>query len=1044
MENEKNLIVIAHYVNLNDINVTVSGLTDLYNNDIDDDNHNPTNKEAKGWAKEYTLFRTMARVIDQPNEPTGDSVQIIYMADYITAVGTTFMDKEPFVSDKIMYTIYQPAGQDARLYCEYGIATEAPDFDATTLDIDDGWANGNYAYEQNVRADFDNSGRWYSDNGGKGTTTRYDREAFWHHINTPKELGLEANWTADIVDGKVQYKIEGTMDGEMHHVSNVVQYTFGYTYYAVWNYLGSTENTYFVFSTVFGHVELTEDDVDTLKKEARIEGVAAVDESPELYSPSGSIFEVTGSCTPISLSGAEDPEKWLIIAWNVIETIFWIALTVVSWGGSSPALLAKLGSIGGKMAKAMKALYAISKVTKAGKVLKIGKWLKTGAIILSLSLTGITAGQISNAISNMVNSSIIYVEGSYDNIKDVSSGYLASSNGRNISWQDGKMQTNMDGYIPLPIPADLTLNSGVNLTSRAASIKSSNAYSQYEKFIVDQLLDEENEIFLMTLNYFNCSTARSSPSDINANVTVNVDDMAGSINKGDADYNVLKRLFKNLGVTAYTVPKYFKYGNELYSYTNSVMTGKVLLGNYQYTVDKLESMGIPKQAIINQGTYAYIIMDMGYNSHIVSEEDFVEQNYNVRRVIDASIECIISSNSSQAIEKVDLSNLSWEIDTNENYSGVLGFNVTFGYDGTSVPNGYYLTRGAKINTDTNKVYYTEDGNTYIAVEDGSTAPAGNYEPATAYFTLGGTKGISVKLKPSSSGPISYADLSNAGLAPTGSYYYHYFKDGDDVNAKVSATFKFGLSKYYGFSGGLSSDGNVYNYTTIGSGESLEYINITLYKFTEDAKKYNETDEIESYFEEVASYTYNDIYNACAGIKNIEILNYSLSNQQYNPVKNNFAAVRGELMSLSISPRYFTEESEGVTYVYTPVYENLDNQDCYANKYVYSQMIAGKNVKLYTRFNYNYDTNYFLTHEVVVHTEYDERGNITLQNKDSIGSLLLPTTVSGFDDRNITLSEGCRVTLAASGRCICYGYKSINDLRRQSSGSITADYSVLIK
>lgn len=141
---------IAHYVNKSHIKVSASKLNSLYDNDSKIPNQikilyagnsykylancNPTNENYLGWAKEYTMFRTWNRVIPQTVE-TGDSVQAIYNAQYITAVFTDYTEtdlvdgKRQTYTNNIIYTVYQPIGQSAMLYCKYGIAEYSADFD---------------------------------------------------------------------------------------------------------------------------------------------------------------------------------------------------------------------------------------------------------------------------------------------------------------------------------------------------------------------------------------------------------------------------------------------------------------------------------------------------------------------------------------------------------------------------------------------------------------------------------------------------------------------------------------------------------------------------------------------------------------------------------------------------------------------------------------------------------------------------------------------------------------------------------------------------
>lgn len=159
---------IAHYVNTSHIAIVASKLNSLYDDDeaITGDesvnmystNHNPTNENYLGWAKEYTMFRTLNRVIEQSID-TGDSVQSIYNAQYITAVKTDYDvvkvgEYYQTYSNEIVYTVYQPVGQTARLYCKYGIAEYSGDFDPNekikaTIDPAE-----KYGYEKPSKGDF--------------------------------------------------------------------------------------------------------------------------------------------------------------------------------------------------------------------------------------------------------------------------------------------------------------------------------------------------------------------------------------------------------------------------------------------------------------------------------------------------------------------------------------------------------------------------------------------------------------------------------------------------------------------------------------------------------------------------------------------------------------------------------------------------------------------------------------------------------------------------------------------------------------------------
>ena len=295
-ENEQTLTAIAHYVNMSNITISASALTDLYDGRIMEKDsagnisrdgggdytydHNPTNPLAQGWAREYTMFRMMSRVIPQPNEPTGDSVQVLYSADYITEVKilgySQANNNGPSIANNlIQYTIYQPINQSAMLYSRYGIAFEvasAPENLGTATDPD----------TENVEYKFDSN---KSD----------ARENMYKHV----EDANEKNTTSKI--------------------------TPGYTYYNSASYLCLDGGRWFRFDVVFGYGDNINED---------------------LHSKSGSLFEVTGTAVDVDYIAPEEGEN---LPWYV-NGIFTVLGGIATVAGviilvSNPATLT-LGFIG--------------------------------------------------------------------------------------------------------------------------------------------------------------------------------------------------------------------------------------------------------------------------------------------------------------------------------------------------------------------------------------------------------------------------------------------------------------------------------------------------------------------------------------------------------------------------------------------------------------------------------------------------------------------------------------------------------------------------
>lgn len=1061
-ESSKNLIAIAHYVNTTNIDISVSCLTGLYNGkeetvggqNIGND-YNPTNTDASGWAKEYTLFRTMARVIDQ-SEPTGNAVQLLYNAEYITGVNTTYEKltegSELQISKDIIYTIYQPPGQEARLYCKYGIAKQKDDFDTKKVKIVSSewdWGKTEKAFEKNYPVDLSKSPK---------------RGAFWQHIESSEGLGIDSKDPEKIEksyndEGQVKYQFKSGIAGEADKISQTLQKTFGYTYYEKTDYMGD-DSTYFIFETVFGNVAVKEDVEEggiTIEKR---------DEDSSMYSNSGSIFEVTGTSAPIQVSGVEDDQKWLAIFVEVVVWILIIVLEFASWG-ALPALEAKLLTMGGKLAhlawKATASVIMVTQLTTKAKVI-------TSVALALVSLTG--AGL---TLYNTVSHSYVQLDATYDIIEDVSSGYLMQGYGHSISWQEGEMLLSLDGVMPIPITAELTSEDSQNWDNKLNAVGS----NTYEKFLINDIVikDDDNKVAtkidengniisktegntayaILTLNYYSCATSRAMPADINADVTVTVQEAAT---------DTQSKLLRALGVKSYKVPKYVSYNNELYAYGENLVSGRRLKPNIDETKNEIPS----EAAVIEVDGVAYIVMPNDnpekYGAHIIDVEsndedveEYVFKNYGLHtRINNKVIECVISSIG--GFEQINLENMKWNVVDTNSYVGELAINTTLKYAGTTDPGGFRVERfGRQYGSD---IYYYNNGN-YYSVANNAPAPSeGAYNTIKTYFTKNGTgtATINVLLKPAINGNITYADLDNAGLAPTGKYYYKYDETAFN-NEKVLASFKFGMSKYFSLPDPKQNEINVYTYESLGKNKNLQYIPITLYKFNPDPEN---PDSIEDFFDEETKTNLAQILNDWDTYND-----YSISNQCYIPVNGKYD-VRGEvpnygadqtkweeasnLFAKIISNQYLMEEKAGVKFVYSPIYGNGEIENNFANKYVYNVTIDGKTVKLYTRFNYNYSGSNFLEETVITKTVYctgeeeghngdHTEGNVIKTESKEVGELLLPPSASGHYIMDSTFSEGCRITLSPHDSTIYMGYREGKRQKYDSStGKISANYAVL--
>ncbi|MBQ7880403.1 MAG: hypothetical protein IJ358_00980 [Clostridia bacterium] len=381
------LTAIAHYINMSDINVSASALKSLFDGKEDSlarDDHNPTNTLANGWAKEYTMFRMMARVIEQPDEPTGDSVQVIYSANYITEVECTYKD----YSEDIIYTIYQPLGQVAQLYCKYGIARESVDFKPNNDE-------GTVAYEKDYMVTLEGDRSAWTWKNEAGDT---DRHAFWTNVKDLTGLGVTGS---QITDG---------MKTQVETLATTHQRTLGSSYYVNDNYL-SKDKTYFEFILVFGFIKNADGDAE---------------EDISLYSKSGSLFEVTGTVSNIAIEGVKErQEAWK--GWRIIAGVGVVLLALMAF---SP-----LGGI---------VIGAISKVLFALKIYASASTIigAVGAFLITVSGT---------AMIQSLDTSYTTVLNSYLGIQDKSMGYLYSAYGRQITWNNGELNPYMDSYIVINV-----------------------------------------------------------------------------------------------------------------------------------------------------------------------------------------------------------------------------------------------------------------------------------------------------------------------------------------------------------------------------------------------------------------------------------------------------------------------------------------------------------------------------------------------------------------------------------------------------------------
>lgn len=463
---------IAHYINQDNIVISVSALNDLYdgckyNGDTAPNKTqsfgndcNPTNTNARGWAKEYTMFRMMSRVVPQEGEITGDSVQTIYNANYITEVKCSYDTSVYDVrrNEDIIYTIYQPVNQTAMLYCKYGIAYETDE-----NGVDYGWNDGDSTKEGDPAYYNHNVGK---NNGGEinSNTTRAN---FWKHI--------------DVVDDDGNYK-SGQTDGP--------QLTTGYTYYSDNKYLGRDVSTTFLFKIVYGTISCTvevDDKTYTYKEDS------------SLYSNSGSLFEVTGTSINIKVNNTDlglGTNKGLSIAGIVIGALAIISGIVLACFSGGASLWAGVG-----IAMAV-----------------VGGLATTGSIV---SLCG-----INSKLASMI-------QDRYTQIESYSMGMAHSIYTREIEYENGVLTPKSDSYLVVTVNAEIS--SELARGAFVDKLVESGLINESDKDAMEGLIKEavDGKVLSMPLpmQYVACCNANMAPNNIEDMVEIDISKLPESSSK---------------------------------------------------------------------------------------------------------------------------------------------------------------------------------------------------------------------------------------------------------------------------------------------------------------------------------------------------------------------------------------------------------------------------------------------------------------------------------------------------------------------------------
>lgn len=1080
----KTISAIAHYINLTSVQISASGLTSLYDGDKylnrEDDykklkdklkgyyytdtekepgnlklfggDCNPTNEDYKGWAKEYTMFKNWSRVIPQPSEPTGDSIQTIFNAEYITEVYASYTDNMGdmskqwnYYSDKIVYTVYEPIGQTARLYCIYGIAELVDNVDGEyfknrvqiTNEKDACNFELNYSVgigvesAQNVVSctDSDKNGLSFSE------VLKYLAECRKNSENLNDLDGLIKQCLYN------KYEKWYTKDAKVNGFIYVKDWDYWTEYPEAYADAYIREGGYCWNSGVNGrigrdafrkHVEpitLVGENKNAIKENGYIEdehidtaktnsarygytyGYTYYHSSQYKGKEKGAyfIFTTVYGWSPYTTEGGkkieEDATTYsnsgslfevsgtpLTLATEMLKKggfdfgrLFWIVLTVVAVGGLTYAAL-HFGWVVGII-----------------KLLKTGTMLMKALAVVSVSLAaGIVINSANEIWTNiaLISQGLEDIEDSYVKIEEMSMGYLGSVYSKDVYWEDGVFMSGNDGMYSFDVKAIVTETGPKN---ESIFDVAESYYESVVKSLTEKDSFEVGDTITLPITYFCSQNSNIIPTNIDEYCEVVIADEDNSDNA---------KVFKYLGIKSYKVPKYKKVDNEIYICTLGAKEYKnELYKNYgdasnNFTPFKNLGLNPDEGRAVNYGGYMYVDDSDAEGVLPASEADYLKQTYGIDRKI------IKEQTYKIAKEKIsgDVGNYKKKIKDDYPVTWVVGTGeisetVEFGYVGNKKPTDkVYVSNSAWFDKTTGSLQYYKYNGAWYDINgnpvDINTITKDNLMFDTAYFSCSSTGKpiIEVTLIPQWS--TTGFTFEQCGINRD-EYCLVY-----DVNGNITLSvpyYYYNQSTKTGTKSG--GDGKAYqlNEVTEGLDTELNIYNPLNWVTDNDKRVFNNGSKVS--LEEIRDkWVKNPYYYK----------NWSISAEYYNPLYSVFEVIDGKLYAKSLIFNMQIVEHNGYTYVVKQVVRNYSNDGINYynyNKYVYSYDMDGVNAKLYTR--YKYEENVFK--EDVT----DEEGNIT-----TINGLkqLMPLENGQTVLKDIVFAEGVRVSLFAGNAKI---YKMYN-------------------
>ncbi len=783
---EHYLMAQATYMNMDDFKISSTNNKEWYSKNTKGEfpNNPLISKKSRGWAKDYTMFKTMQRNIpaltennkNSLNSGTAewDAISPVYDATFITYVATienlglsgqVTVEDKTYEDDYLCFTIYEEFTGQAKLYSAIGVASpyynDKGDYDTPKDErTDDGgnWWKWGLAYLGFASTP---GGHYYIDLGNNT-----------NGLNGLVNLPIQNDKTNKYKTvGKNEHVLQG-FAGDKDSDPIVVDYAYCVKDYQQMNNEEENKtkkaNTWFVFGLIY---------------------------DKDQKAQNGSIFAVNGNHTSdvdearISADNPYGYVKWVSLAIDVI-------ITIATFGAGGIMQIVKAG---GKMALAvgMAAIKAQAKKMGAKLVTKtIFKFGKKAAFKFIKRLVKVA---VVHAISGLIIAQYMansIAQSNYFSVRNQSIGYLAPSYSREVRYKDNIMLTQTDATKTFGDKEYVYYS-----TIRPSDYFENRYYLEWPNVDYDNITEEEldNIIDKVSEGDPKLKFVKGSDGDITTNATYN-DKPCIAYNYYEYKNGIYYKIMDDLSIDIIPVQPYFN--NSLLLTSDYIMTNGYYYVRGKYNNDNNYSFATNfnnKQVVIDDEAFDNINL----TATTTKELSFVPvtQTKEGDNIILAN-EFIVKPNTNYISQQGELSEIQYYL----GYGYMKG--VYYTADGTNFGNNFVkygtftkeearTTDGLEQNAD--YIQIVKDGETYnyyldTVSNDLTSGSVHDIDSIPNNLDLDNTPNIVIRLYPKSfADPYkgktkAYDDdlycIENSLLNTTGgikqNVEYYYFDGGYDT------------------------------------------------------------------------------------------------------------------------------------------------------------------------------------------------------------------------------------------------------------------------